>query len=110
MMATGIYSAMVTVTEAMDGAQTVSISGTDALGNASEAASVTVTVDNTAPALSACRRHARLGTERRTTVTISVNGGESGLTVTSDASAIGGDAALPLAEGMDADMAGTGMY
>ena len=39
-----------------------------------------------------------------------MNGGESGLTVTADASAIGGDAALALAEGMDADMAGTGMY
>ena len=35
---------------------------------------------------------------------------ESGATVMADASAIGGDAALPLAEGMDADMAGTGMY
>ena len=30
------------------------------------------------------------------TVAISVNGGESGLTVTADASAIGGDAAVPI--------------
>ena len=109
MMATGIYSAMVTVTEAMDGDQMVSISATDALGNASEAASVTVTVDNTAPALSAAAVTPDWALNGDT-VTISVNGGESGLAVTADASAIGGDAALALAEGMDADMAGTGMY
>ena len=109
MMATGMYSAMVTVTEAMDGDQMVSISATDALGNASEAASVTVTVDNTAPALSAAAVTPDWALNGDT-VTISVNGGESGLTVTSDASAIGGDAALALAEGMDADMAATGMY
>ena len=109
MAGTGMYSAMVTVTEAMDGDQMVSISGTDALGNASEAASVTVTVDNTAPALSAAAITPDWALNGDT-VTISVNGGESGLTVTTDASAIGGDAALALAEGMDADMAGTGMY
>ena len=43
-------------------------------------------------------------------VTISVSS-ESGLTsVMADASAIGGDAAVALSEGMDADMAGTGVY
>ena len=87
----------------------VSISGTDALGNASEPASVTVTVDNTAPALSAPAVTPDWALNGDT-VAISVNGGESGLTVTADASAIGGDAALALDEGMDADMAGTGMY
>ena len=104
-----MYSAMVTVTDATDGDQMVSISGTDALGNASEAASVTVTVDNTAPALSAAAVTPDWALNGDT-VAISVNGGESGLTVTADASAIGGDAALALDEGMDADMAGTGMY
>ena len=109
MAGTGMYSAMVTVTDAMDGAQMVSITATDALGNASEDASVSVTVDNTAPALSdaAITPDWALNGD---TVAISVNGGESGLTVMADASAIGGDAALALAEGMDADMAGTGMY
>ena len=109
MMGTGMYSAMVTVADAMDGAQMVSITATDALGNASEAASATVTVDNTAPTLAdaAVTPDWALNGD---TVAISVNGGESGLTVTADASAIGGDAATALAEGMDADMAGTGMY
>ena len=109
MMGTGMYSAMVTVTDAMDGAQMVSITATDALGNASEAASATVSVDNTAPALTdaAVTPDWALNGD---TVAISVNGGESGLTVTADASAIGGDAALALDEGMDAEMAGTGMY
>ena len=109
MAGTGMYSADVTVTDAMDGAQMVSISATDALGNASDAASVTVTVDNTAPALSdaAVTPDWALNGD---TVTISVTS-ETGLTgVTADASAIGGDAAESLTEGMDADMAGTGMY
>ena len=105
----GSYSGMVTVTDAMDGDQMVSIAATDALDNASEAVSATVSVDNTAPALSdpAVTPDWALNGD---TVTISVNGGESGLTVSADASAIGGDAAESLTEGMDADMAGTGMY
>ncbi len=109
MAGTGMYSAMVTVASATDGAQMVSITATDALGNASEAGSATVTVDNTAPTLAdaAVTPDWALNGD---TVAISVNGGESGLTVMADASAIGGDAALALAEGMDADMAGTGMY
>ena len=109
MAGTGMYSAMVTVASATDGAQMVSITATDALGNASEAGSATVTVDNTAPTLAdaAVTPDWALNGD---TVAISVNGGESGLTVMADASAIGGDAATALAEGMDADMAGTGMY
>ena len=109
MAGTGMYSAMVTVTDAMDGAQMITISATDALGNPGTGDPVTVTVDNTAPALTdaAITPDWALNGD---TVAISVNGGESGLTVTADASAIGGDAALALAEGMDADMAGTGMY
>ncbi len=101
----GMYSAMVTVTDAMDGDQMISISGTDALGNAGDAVSVSVSVDNTAPMLSdaAVTPDWALNGD---TVTISVNGGESGLTVTADASAIGGAADEALAESADT----AGMY
>ena len=44
-------SAPVTVTDAMDGPQMITISATDALGNPGTGDPVTVTVDNTAPAL-----------------------------------------------------------
>ena len=106
----GMYSsAPVTVASAMDGPQMITISATDALGNPGTGDPVTVTVDNTAPALTdaAITPDWALNGD---TVTISFNGGESGLTVTADASAIAGDAALVWVEGMDADMAGTGMY
>ena len=109
MMGTGMYSADVAVADdAMDGDHMISISATDALGNAGDDASVTVTVDNTAPALAdpAITPDWALNGD---SVTISVST-ESGATVTADASAIGGAADLTLAEGMDADMMGTGMY
>ena len=109
MAGTGMYSADVTVADdAMDGEHMVSISASDALGNAGEAVSVMVTVDNTAPTLAdaAVTPDWALNGD---TVSISVST-ESGATVMADASAIGGDAALALAEGMDEDMMGTGMY
>ena len=102
----GSYSAMVTVADGtMDGDHMVSITGTDALGNEGDAASVTVTVDNTGPTLSdaAITPDWALNDDM---VTISVNGGESGLTVTADASAIGGAADEALTESADT----AGMY
>ncbi len=109
MMGTGMYSADVAVADdAMDGDHMISITATDALGNAGDAASVTVTVDNTAPALADAAITPDWA-ENGDSVTISVST-ESGATVTADASAIGGAAELALAEGMDADMMGTGMY
>lgn len=109
MMGTGMYSVDVAVADdAMDGDHMISISATDALGNAGDAVSVPVTVDNTAPTLAdaAITPDWALNGD---SVTISVST-ESGATVMADASAIGGDAATALAEGMDADMMGTGMY
>ena len=109
MMGTGMYSAMVTVAEGTtDGDHMVSITATDALGNEGDAASVTVTVDNTAPALSDAAITPDWA-KNGGMVTISVMT-ESGATVTANASAIGGAADLALAEGMDDDMMGTGMY
>ena len=102
-----MYTGMATVTGAADGAQMITITATDASGNSSTA-TASVTVDNTGPALSMASADPAMATNG-TEVTISVST-ESGATVTADASAIGGDAAVPLAEGMDADMAGTGMY
>ena len=100
----GMYSADVTVTAATDGDQMVSITATDALGNASEAASVTVTVDNTAPALSAAAVTPDWATNGMD-VTISVST-ESGATVMANASAIGGAADEVLSESDDTP----GMY
>ena len=103
----GMYTGMATVTGATDGAQMITITATDASGN-SRTATVSVMIDNTGPALSMASADPAMAANE-TVVTISVST-ESGATVTADASAIGGDAALALAEGMDADMAGTGMY
>ena len=44
MAGTGMYSVDVTVTDAMGGDQTVSISASDAIGNASEPVSATVSI------------------------------------------------------------------
>ena len=107
MMGTGMYSGMVTVTGAADGEQTITITATDASTNSSEAMA-TVMIDNTGPMLSMASADPAMATNG-TMVTISVST-ESGATVMADASAIGGDAAMALAEGMDENMAGTGMY
>ena len=109
MMGTGMYSTTVPVADdTPDGEHMVSISATDELGNASDEVTVPVTVDTTAPTLAdaAITPDWALNGDP---VTISVST-ESGATVMADASAIGGDAALELAEGMDDDMMGTGMY
>ena len=100
----GMYTGMATVTGAEDGAQMISITATDGSGNSSSA-SVSVMIDNTAATLSdaAVTPDWALNGD---TVTISVNGGESGLTVTADASAIGGAADEALAESADT----AGMY
>ena len=95
-----MYSATVTVTDAEDGEQMVTISATDALGNASEAVMVSVTVDNSGPTLSdASADPAEV--ENGDMVTISVMGGESGLTVMADASELGAEADVELAESSD---------
>ena len=65
-------------------------------------------IDSTGPALSMPSADPAMATNG-TVVTISVST-ESGATVTADASAIGGAAAVPLDEGMDATMMATGMY
>ena len=96
----GMYSATVTVTDAEDGEQMVTISATDALGNASEAVMVSVTVDNSGPTLSdATADPAEV--ENGDMVTISVMGGESGLTVMADASELGVEADVQLEESSD---------
>ena len=106
----GMYSsAPVTVASALDGPKVITISATDALRNPGTGDPVTVTVDNTAPTLS----DAVITPDwalNGDPVTISVTS-EIGLTdVTADASAIGGDVAESLTEGMDENMMGTGMY
>ena len=103
----GMYTGMATVTGAADGAQMITITATDSSGNSSTA-TVSVMIDSTGPALSMPSADPAMATNG-TVVTISVST-ESGATVTADASAIGGAGAVPLDEGMDADMAGTGMY
>ena len=85
----GSYSGTATVTDATDGEQMISITAADALGNTSDAVSVSVTVDNTAPALSMASVTPAAVTNGAE-VTISVTT-ETGATVTADASAIGGD-------------------
>ena len=95
---------------AEDGEYTITITATDAIGNAGmDTTTVMLRNDTTPPVLSdaAITPDWALNGD---TVTISVNGGESGLTVTADASAIGGAADEMLTEGMDDDMMGTGMY
>ena len=109
MAGTGMYSVDVEVADdTMDDEHMISISAMDALGNAGDEVSVSVTVDNTAPTLAdpVITPDWALNGD---TVSISVSA-ESGATVMADALAIGGDAALALAEGMDEDMMGTGMY
>ena len=109
MMGTGMYSTTVPVADdTPDGEHMVSISATDELGNASDEVTVPVTVDTTAPTLADAAITPDWALNGHP-VTISVST-ESGATVMADASAIGGDAALELAEGMDDDMMGTGMY
>ncbi len=93
-----------------DGDVMLTFTATDVLENSGTAtASITLKNDVTAPALTMESAEPATATEG-TSITISVNGGESGLTVTADASAIGGDAMESLTEGMDEDMMGTGMY
>ena len=94
----GVYTGMATVTGAADGAQTITITATDASGNSSEAM-VSVMIDNTGPALTMASADPAMATNG-TMITISVST-ESGATVTADASAIGGDAATALAESAD---------
>ena len=94
----GMYSGMVTVTDAEDGEQTITITATDGSGNSSTAP-VFVMIDNTGTMLSDASADPTMATSD-TEVTLSVNGGESGLTVTADASAIGGGE-VELTEGMD---------
>ena len=95
-----MYSATVTVTDAEDGEQMVTISATDALGNASEAVVVSVTVDNSGPTLSDASADPAKAVNGDM-VTISVMGGESGLTVMADASELGAEADVELAESSD---------
>ena len=95
-----IYTASVMVTDAEDGEQMVMISGTDALGNIGEPVSVSVTVDNTAPTLSDASADPAEAVNGDM-VTISVMGGESGLTVMADASELGAEADVELAESAD---------
>ena len=94
--AAGSYSGTATVTDATDGEQMISITAADALGNASDAVMVSVTVDNTAPALSMASVTPAAVTNGAE-VTISVTT-ETGATVTADASAIGVTDAVDLAE------------
>ena len=96
------YSAQVSVTDAEDGDQTITITASDATGNSSTA-TASVSVDSTAPTLTDASVDPA-GVVTGATVTISVNGGESGLTVTADASAIGAGM-VTLSED-----AGTAMY
>ena len=98
-----VYTASVMVAAAEDGEQMVTISATDALGNESEAVMVSVTVDNTGPTLSDASADPAEAVNGDM-VTISVMGGESGLTVMADASALGAEAAVELT---DADTAGS---
>ena len=95
-----MYSATVTVTDAEDGEQMVTISATDALGNESEAVMVSVTVDNTGAMLSDASADPAEAVNGDM-VTISVMGGESGLTVMADASELGAEADVELAESAD---------
>ena len=111
--AAGTYTAIITVDEAntaMDGAKEITITAMDDLGNSgTEKATVTLRNDAEAPMLSMPKVDPPMAGNGKD-VTISVNGGESGLTVTADASAIGGDAAEALTETKDADGVGTGIY
>ena len=94
--AAGSYSGTATVTDATDGEQMISITATDALDNASDAVMVSVTVDNTAPALSmASVSPAEVVNGDEVTISVTT---ETGATVTADASAIGVTAAIALAE------------
>ena len=109
----GTYAAFVTISAdnmAADGAKTVSFTATDRLENPSDAATASITLKNdvTPPALT-MPDAMPLSAADGTVITISVNGGESGLTVTADASSIGGGTAVPLSEGMAADANGNGM-
>jgi hypothetical protein len=73
MAGTGVYSNTVPVADVMeDGEKTITITASDAIGNASEAVTAMVSVDNTAPMLSdasAVPTMVKNGTE----VTISVS-------------------------------------
>ena len=100
----GVYIRVFTIDMAndidTDGVVMVTFTATDRLGNESVAATASITLRNdvTAPTLtmeSAMPSPVANGTN----VYISVNGGESGLTVTADASAIGGGT-VTLTEGM----------
>ena len=102
----GVYTETVTVTGATDGAKMITITGTDAGGNESDAVTVTVTIDNTAPILSMASADP-MTANNGMDVTISVSS-ESGLSITADATAIGGGmvtltGAMAAANGMDAN-------
>ena len=92
-----------------DGDKSITFMASDRIGGESEmSVSIALKNDVTPPALSdaaAMPSPVVNGMD----VTISVSS-ESGIMVTADASAIGGDAAAELTEGMDENMAGTGMY
>ena len=109
----GVYARLFTVSADNtndDGMKTVSFTATDRVGNESEAATASITLknDTEAPELTDASAMPEMASDGMT-VTISVMS-ESGLTVTADASAIGGDAMESLTEGMDEEMMGTGMY
>ena len=84
----GMYSTTVMVTGAADGEQMITVTATDGSGNVSEAVTLTVTIDNTAPMLSMASADPAVANNGMD-VTISVYS-ESGLTITADASALGG--------------------
>ena len=86
----GMYTAMIPVSGATDGEKTITITAHDDWeDNVSDAVTVNVTIDNTPPTLSMQNADPAVATHG-TMVTISVNADESGLTITADASDIGG--------------------
>ena len=93
-----------------DGMKTITFKATDRIGGMSEMTATTSLKNDVTPPVLSDAAAMPSPVVNGMDVTISVNGGESGLTVTADASAIGGDAAAALTEGTDENMAGTGMY